>query len=122
MQAQQGNGMQLNDDNTYFLTLGLKTAGYGPKKLALRTQLRCFKGMYGCRPEVVQQMWQDLQGKLPDKSKLEYLFWALIFLKRYPTEGDLASRLGKDTTTIRKWVWTLIYGIQELKAEKVSTI
>lgn len=101
------------------LAKGLAVAGYGEKKLALRTQHMRFKQMYGCLPIVVEHIWHDLQGRLPAKAKLDHLFWALFFLKRYPTEGDMALRLKKDPNTIRKWVWALIFGIQDLKAEKV---
>lgn len=31
----------------------------------------------------------------------------------------MSSRFGKDPTTVRKWVWTVIFGLQELKAEKI---
>lgn len=42
-----------------------------------------------------------------------------IYSGRYPTEADLAGRIGKDPNTIRKWVWAIIAGIQELKSEKI---
>ena len=74
--------------------------------------------MYGVNPVVARAVWADLQH-VADKAKPEHLFWALFFLRRYPTEGDLASRLEKDPNTVRKWVWRIIFGLQELKAEKI---
>jgi hypothetical protein len=65
-------------------------------------------------------VWYDLKGCVPKDTKLDYLFWALFFLRRYPLESDLAARLGKDPTTVRKWVWTIIFGLQGLKAEKIK--
>lgn len=102
-----------------FLAVGLHIAGFGPKKFARRTQLRRFKDVYGVLPVVVQAIWYDLKKVVPDNAKMDHLFWALYFLRRYPTEGDFAGRLNKDPKTLQKWVWTMIFGIQELKAEKI---
>ena len=102
-----------------FLAVGLHVAGYGPKKLSLRTQVRRFREMYGCHPTVVREVWYDLKKHVPENTKLTYLFWALFFLRKYPTDGDLATRVNKDPTTVRKWVWTIIFGLQDLKAEKI---
>lgn len=110
-------------NESVFLAVGLRIAGFGPKKLAMRTQLSRFKSMYGCLPVVAQHIWYDLQGVLPgeaSKAKIHHLFWALFFLKRYPTEGEMSGLLKKDPKTIRKWVWAIIFGIQDLKAEKIK--
>lgn len=104
-------------DDIYFLVKGLEIAGYGPQQLARRTQLRRFREMYGVSPVVVRQVWNDIQAL---DAKVDHLFWALCFLKRYPTEGDLAGRLRKDPKTISKWIWSIIFGIADLRAEKVS--
>lgn len=105
---------------TVFLSVGLHIAGFGPKKLAMRTQLRRFWGMFGCDPKVIQHIWYDFKDMLSEiKLKIDHLFWALFFLKRYPTEGEMTALFNKDASTIRKWVWTIIFGIQELKAHKI---
>ena len=102
-----------------FLAIGLSIAGFGPERLSRRTQEKHFKEMYGCLPVVVQHIWYDLKGKIPEKAKIDHLFWALFFLKRYPTSGEMAGRLKKDPVTLRKWIWSIIFGLQELKAEKI---
>lgn len=106
-------------DEDELFAIGLQVAGFGPKKLARRTQLRRYREMYGCNPCVVKELWRDVKEQLPNEANLTHLYWALFFLKKYPTEGDLASRMNKDPATIRKWVWCIILGIQELKAEKI---
>lgn len=104
----------------HFLALGLRIAGYTLRPLSMRTQLRRFREMFGCHPKVVRELWYDLKENAPTNgTKIAHLFWALFFLRKYPTDGDMAGRLGKDPTTIRKWVWTIIFGLQELKADKI---
>lgn len=111
------NANRLTEDE--LLSIGLSIAGFGSKKLSRRTQERRFKEMFGCSPIVVQHIWYDLQGKLSDKVLLDHLFWCLFFLRRYPTDGEMSSKFDKDPDTIRKWVWTIIFGLQELKADKI---
>ena len=106
-------------DEMAFLAIGLNIAGFKPQKLSMRTQERRFKEMFGCRPVVSRLIWIDLRGKVQSGVKIEHIFWTLFFLKKYPTEGDMAARLKKDPGTIRKWVWAIIYGLQELRAEKI---
>ena len=103
-----------------FLSVGLHIAGCKNKKLSRRTQVRRFREMHGCHPKVVRLVWLDLKDKVPKGAKLDCLFWALFFLRRHPLEVDLASRVGKDPAAVRKWVWTIIFGLQELKAEKIK--
>ena len=105
-------------DDACFLAKGLEIAGCRPQRLAVRAQLRRFREMCGCSPLVVRQVWNDLQGNID--AKVDHLFWALCFSKRCPAEGDLAGRLQKDPKTIAKWVWTVTFGIADLRADKVS--
>lgn len=107
------------DNDNYFLALGLLVAGFVLKKLSMRTQLRRFKSAYGCLPRVVRAVWRDLKDNLPQGTKIQHLFWALFFLKKYPDEGEMAALFKKDPVTVRKYVWMIIFGLQELKAEKV---
>lgn len=104
------------------LVAGLLALGYGPKKLSRRTQTKRFNEHFGCRPHVCAIIWHDLKTgqHVPEKTTLHHLFWALFFLRKYPTEGDLASRFQKDPITLRKWIWVLIFGIQELKADRIE--
>ena len=52
---------------------------------------------------------------------IRHLFWALFFLKKYPSDGDMAGRFSKDPSTLRKWIWTIVVGLQDLKAEKIRS-
>lgn len=112
-------GNQAEPSELAVLAIGMRIAGFENQRLSRRTLERRFKEMYGCHPKIVRQVWLDIREKTPKGTKLDHVFWALFFLKKYPTDGEMASKLGKDPTTIRKWVWTVIFGLQELKAEKI---
>ena len=105
----------------HVLVKGIQVAGFKQRRLAYRTQVRRFKEMYGCHPKTAVLLWSDLRDVLKDKkTRIEHMFWALCFLKKYPTDGDMQSRLSKDPTTVRKWIWTIVFGLQELRAEKIK--
>lgn len=107
-------------DSLGILAVGLHIAGYKTDRLAKRTQVKRFKSMYGTYPIVVQRLWAELQATVVDKKiKLDHLFWALFFLKKYPRQDELETKLKKDAVTVRKWIWTIIYGLQDLKAEYI---
>ena len=93
------------------LAVGLHIAGYKSKRLSKRSQIKRFKSMYGTYPIVVQRLFDQLSGTLSDKKvKLDHVFWALFFLRKYPKEDVLATKLQKDPVTLRKWIWTLFLG------------
>jgi len=119
------NDSQINNDfpdTDTVLVKGLLILGYGPKRLSRRTQTKRYKEHFGCHPNVFALIWHDLKTgqHVPQKTTIDHFFWALFFLRKYPTEGDLASRFQKYPITLRKWIWTLIFGIQELKADKIK--
>jgi hypothetical protein len=106
--------------STEILAVGLYIAGFKSQRLAKRTQIKRFKTMYGTYPIVVEQLWEQLQANQLDKKlKLDYVFWALFFLKKYPRQDELETKMNKDAVTLRKWIWTIIYGLQDLKAEYI---
>ena len=100
------------------LAVGLHVAGFKSQRLSKRTQIRRFKSMCGTCPTVVQQLWTQLQAsQVGFKLKLDCVFWALFFLRKHPRQDELQSRLNKDPVTLRKWIWTVVCGLQDLKAE-----
>ena len=119
MAANQQPNQFLTED--VFVVIGLRIAGYAPRPMSPRTQRQRFCKMFGVLPDVVQRVWYDLlhHNLVPLKSKVDHLFWAMFFLKKYPTDGDIATKFGKDPTTLRKWVWTIIFGLQDLKAKQI---
>ena len=115
-------GLLLSDPDGHpelFLAAGLHLAGFSRKILSRRTQLRRFRELYGCDPQVVRAVWKDLRPTMEEGTKVEYIFWALYFLRNYPKDGDLATRWSKDPATIRKWIWTIIFGLADLGAQKI---
>ena len=76
--------------------------------------------MYGTYPIVVQRLWEQLVARQGTKRlKMDYIFWALFFLRKYPKQDVLETKMGKDAVTLRKWIWTIIFALQDLRAEYI---
>ena len=90
------------------LAVGLHIAGYKFKRLSKRSQIKCFKSMYDTYPIVVQRLFDQLSGTLSDKKvKLDHVFWALFFLRKYWQTGNgetLGWSILAPTTAV--WVQT----------------
>lgn len=69
------NDVELSENR--FLAIGLHIAGFGPKKLSKRTQLRRFREIYGCDPVVVKKVWYDVQAHINENAQIDHLFWAI---------------------------------------------
>ena len=82
------------------------------KAKAPETEDKKFRALFGCSAVVMLALWSLLveHDVLPPGGKLIHLFWALMFVKVYPTEETL-TKLCKDPTgrtpdrkTVRKWI------------------
>jgi len=80
-------------------------------------------------PIVYAQIWEDLQTmEIPeariDKKTMDlnYFLMGLRFLKRYPTECELAGTFKICEKTARTWAWFYAQKIQALKGQKVSSL
>jgi hypothetical protein len=67
---------------------------------------------------IVQQKGDDLKKS----ASPAHLLWALLFLKSYCHEKYLASMLGVQPKTVRKWVWYFLNAVADLAEYVVSTI
>ena len=80
-------------------------------------QLEVFRRMYGISPYIAHTLYYKLCNI--QYIRCEELFWALLFLRKYPTMDFLAEVVGKSENTIRLSVWKVISRIAEL--DLVST-
>lgn len=112
-------------DENDFLKLGLFIAGRRVVKSRKVSRGR-FQSSFGTEPVVVADLWQLLMDcrlwTYRDKCKPSHLLWALMFLKTYGKEMDMAARVRCDEKTWRKWVWVVLHGISLLKSDVVSNI
>jgi hypothetical protein len=112
----------MNSDD--FLDIGLSIIGrpVNSDKLARDR----FASSYGTEPLIVAILWQMLMNNSNkcDNSKPypKHLLWALMFLKSYDTEMNIASRLRVDEKTYRKWLWIILPWIATLKRDVVSLL
>ena len=69
------------------------------------TEDRRFRELFGCGPMVVVGIWTLLldTDSVPTKGTLHHLFWTLLFLKNYGTDGIMKKLTGADPDTVRKW-------------------
>ena len=87
---------------------------------------RRFNASFGLVPSTIAAAWQLLvQSKWLDKAgtkaQTKHLLWALLFLKLYQSENSLASFVGADEKTVRKWLWFYATGISRLHENVVRS-
>lgn len=102
--------------NDFFDTAGslinFKTNG------SLIVGLRQFNEFFGTSPEICEIIWKLLIGHHPIGGKPIHLLCALLFVKKYQTEGPNKAIMGLDPKTFRKWAW--IY--QELMKDFINIV
>jgi hypothetical protein len=86
---------------------------------------RRFRAWFGTSATVATMAWtllrSDDEWKSLTKAKERFL-WALMLLKRYKTEENLAASAGGvDKKTFRKWAWHFVDMISFLEPDVVST-
>ena len=82
-----------------------------------------FIGNFGTMPVIVAVLWRLLKPWVRRQRgycKPWHLLWTLMFMKTYGTEKHLASFVGADEKTWRKWVWYMLEGIHNLSPKVVS--
>jgi hypothetical protein len=88
------------------------------------TMERRFRAWFGTSATVVAKTWTlltEVNGwERPAEAKGKFL-WALMLLKRYETEENLAvSAGGVDEKTFRKWAWFFVDLLSYLEPDVVS--
>ena len=87
--------------------------------------IRRFRARFGVDPKSVLVLWNILNSQRNINMdlmplNLEYLFWALDFLKNYSNESVQADKFGVDPKTYRKWFWMYVKAIARLAPIVVS--
>jgi len=104
-----------------FLKLGLEIAGFRVSNSA-KVNNRRFRSHFSTRPEACAEAWHDMKADDPGfrrDAHPRHLFWTLLFATQYPTEHQLAGRVGCSENTARFWVWYIAPRLQNLKAKKI---
>jgi hypothetical protein len=88
------------------------------------TMERRFRAWFGASATVAAKAWTLLTGvngwERPAEAKEKFL-WALMLLKRYETEENLAASAGGvDEKTYRKWAWFFVDMLSYLEPDVVS--
>ena len=98
------------------------------KDRAPTTEDKKFRALFGCSPVVVLALWSLLVEHclVPEGGKLIHLFWALLFVKVYPTEETLTVLCSDptgihDCKTIRKWIRLFMTAVSYLTDVLVSS-
>ena len=76
---------------------------------------RRFRGMFGVSPETCASLWNMIGENAPSRSFPTHLLWALLFLKCYATEHVNSVVAGVDEKTFRKWSWTFVGLLSDMK-------
>jgi hypothetical protein len=113
------------------MRIGLELGGFDVRRQnrvrSERSELnvRRFKALFGSRPIVYAQIWEDLQTTRIRKARIDgnvcvnSFLMAIHFLKRYPTEEVLSGLFKFCERTVRKWVWYYVSKIKALKKAKI---
>ena len=76
---------------------------------------RRYRACFGTSPKVCCFLWTLIENQIPKNATPYHLLWSLMFLKIYSTENVLASIIGVDEKTFRKYSWPIIKLISDLK-------
>jgi len=82
-----------------------------------------FKGSFGVHALVAARVYHDAgpqRLKFDGERKVKYFLIALYWMRKYPTETDMANTFGYDEDTLRGWCWYYAEVIQSLTSQKVG--
>ena len=116
--------MKLNWRDFYYLGITLVSNDNNIRKGDKPTdnQERLFRSQFGTSWFVCSDVWKMLETHKPNsKREPKHLLWCLMFLKVYANESTHSRLVGAAVKTFRKWVWSTLTEIADLKAMVVST-
>ena len=100
--------------------IGLALLGYTKiNMIATKVVNRKFVEAFGLPTRLIYLIWRKCI--FPPKTKPKHLFWALFFLRHYPTANELGQTFKTCPKTMKKWVWPVLRGIAALYGEMVSS-
>ena len=109
-----------------FKDLAAAIMGRDPEGRSQAIFLTRFLSFFGVDPAVVVEVWNLIEVPFFDQggdlshAKPEHLLWALLFLKKYGDESEMAALCGAakgavDEKTFRKWSHIFVRRIAALK-------
>ena len=84
--------------------------------LAARGDEIRFKSLFGVSASLCASAWNAIGDAIPKRAFPRHLLWALLLLKAYFSEKINSALTGTDYKTFRKWSWTFVSHLNELKA------
>jgi len=114
-----------------FEQLGADIMRRDPEGRSLAVFRTRFLSFFGVDPAVVVEIWDLIEVPFFDSGDLshakpEHLLWALLFLKKYGDESEMATIAGGDIAvdekTFRKWSRIFVERIASLKYNVVSLL
>jgi DDE superfamily endonuclease len=128
-----------DDDSILILTgddilrHGLKLLGWTDEQLHRNSKNKrqkhtdWFKSDYGASPQVVAQIFEDLQTTTIASSRIHsaslhdvsHLLFTLNFLKVYPTDDQRQNKWHLCDKSLREHCWSMLLRLQALKATKI---
>ena len=88
------------------------------KSLSHESRERHFWALFGVGPCACSDLWRLCE--FSQETKPKHLLWALLFLKTYATEAVLCTLAGTTRKTLRKWIWRIIFSMDNKKGSVVS--
>jgi DDE superfamily endonuclease len=121
----------LNKTTAEILQQGLALIHYDGERQAQAgnvTKREVFKSHYGSQPEVVRQIWHDLQSttipaarvEATNEKVIEFYFQAHHFLTVYPREQQRTALFGTSIRTCRDRIWEFVDKLAYLKQAKIT--
>jgi hypothetical protein len=94
------------------------------KHKAPREEGRNFLALFGCRPEIVLELWNRLANGdlIPQNGTMTHLLWTLCFCKTYAKWKTMEKITGHDPKTLRKWIKAFFDNIELLEGDIVSAL
>lgn len=86
--------------------------------------VQSFSTHFGTKPSVVKLVYNELviTGTKPNGYCLQYLLWALYFLRSNETDLKLSATFGCAVMSVRKWVWVSIRLLCNIKVVSFFSI
>jgi len=115
-----------------FKELGAAIMGRDPEGRSQSIFLTRWLSFFGVDPAVVVRVWDLLEVPFIDDGDFshahpKHLLWALLFLKKYGDESEMAKLVGEDgkavdEQTFRKWSKIFVHHIAYLHFRVVGTL
>jgi hypothetical protein len=93
------------------------------KDKAPQEEVRSFRALFGCAPNVVLTLWDKLVAfdLIPEGGAMKHLLWALTYAKQYGKWRTMRQLTSTDPKTLRNWIYKFFDAIAMLEPFIVSS-